>query len=109
MKSKEAEWKKKIEENKQKRLEERKKANEALPPSKTLFVRNISYETTQEDFKNFFSTFGPLKYALLCKSSQDSEAHKGTGFVAFRDPVSADKLIELSKQIESRLDKECKE
>lgn len=72
-------------------------------------MRNISYDTTQDDFKNFFATFGPLKYALLCKSSQDSEAHKGTGFVSFRDPFSADKLIELSKQIESRLDVECKE
>ena len=29
--------------------------------------------------------------------------------MAFRDPVSADKLIELSQQIEQRLDKECKE
>jgi hypothetical protein len=29
--------------------------------------------------------------------------------VAFRDPVSSEKLIELSKQIEERLDKECKE
>jgi RNA recognition motif-containing protein len=58
-----------MEENRVKRLEERKKANESLPASKTLFVRNISYDTTDEDFKTFFSNFGPLKYALLCKSS----------------------------------------
>lgn len=57
-----------MEENKKKWLEERKKANEGLPPSKTLFVRNISYDTTQEDFQGFFAKFGPVKYALLCKS-----------------------------------------
>ena len=77
------------------------------PESKTLFVRNISYDTTQEDLNDFMSRFGPVKYAVLCKPKQleggeDSaatlqSAHKGTGFVQFKDPLAADKLIELSR------------
>ena len=35
--------------------------------------------------------------------------HKGTGFVQFRDPMAADRLIALSRQIEEKLDVECKE
>ncbi len=35
--------------------------------------------------------------------------HKGTGFVQFRDPMAADRLIQLSRQIEEKLDVECKE
>ena len=62
--------------------------------------------------------FGPVKYALLCKAknlsgaddkNEDQPSHKGTGFVQFKDPSSADQLIELSKQIEEKLDKECKD
>ena len=66
--------------------------------SKTLFVRNISYDTNQDDFSQFFQRFGPLKYAVLCKNKESAEdAHKGTGFVQFREPLAAEKLIELSK------------
>ncbi len=69
-------------------------------------MRNISYDTTQETLHTFMSRFGPVKYAVLVKQG---EGHKGTGFVQFRDNAAADKLIQLSKEIEGRLDKECKE
>lgn len=83
---------------------------------KTLFVRNISYDTDQAALTEFMSRFGPVKYAVLVKpkqlqgeSNELQGSHKGTGFVQFRDPLAADKLIELSRQIEQQLDKECKE
>ena len=57
---------------------------------KSLFVRNIGFDTTEEQFKEFMATFGELKYAVLCKMSgfnlnEDGEekgkvTHKGTGF-----------------------------
>jgi hypothetical protein len=40
--------------------------------------------------------FGPLKYAVLCKARElrdqdgESAAHKGTGFVQFRDARAAE-------------------
>ena len=75
-------------------------------------MRNISYDTTQEDLKEFMEKFGQVKYALLCKSKElqgdnektEIQSHKGTGFVQFKDPKAAEQLIELSKQIESKLD-----
>jgi hypothetical protein len=36
--------------------------------------------------------FGPLKYAVLCKAKETAEgevAHKGTGFVQFKDEATA--------------------
>ena len=63
--------------------------------SATLFVRNIGFETNEKKFKAFMEKFGPVKYAVLCKTNglkpedtmqEDLEAktpHKGTGFVKF--------------------------
>lgn len=39
-------------------------------PFKTLFVRNISYDTDQATFNEFMSRFGPVKYAVLVKPKQ---------------------------------------
>jgi len=30
-------------------------------------VRNIGYDTTEEQFKDFMNNFGDTKYAVLCK------------------------------------------
>jgi RNA recognition motif-containing protein len=44
-----------------------KKVDGAIEHSKTLFVRNISFDTTEEEFKIFMEKFGLLHYAVLCK------------------------------------------
>ena len=36
-------------------------------PNKTLFVRNISYDTDQQALTEFMARFGAVKYAVLCK------------------------------------------
>ena len=71
-------------------------------------MRNISYDTTDEEFKQFMEKFGQLKYGVLCKSKdlvggengESKPAHKGTGFVQFRDASVAQQLVELSQSIE---------
>jgi RNA recognition motif-containing protein len=97
-------------------VEEKKKKPEApKEQAKTLFIRNISYETTKEDLKEYMERFGDVKYAVLVKArelqgKEGGEAgHRGTGFVQFKDPKAAEQLLALSKQIEETLDKECKE
>lgn len=61
---------------------------------KTLFLRNLEFETTPEKLKEFFEAFGPLCYAVLCKDRL-TEHPKGTAFVKFR--VSFYYSILLSK------------
>jgi RNA recognition motif-containing protein len=80
-----------------------------------LFVRNIGWDTTEEEFKEHMEQFGMVDYAVLCKAavkdvtaSDEKEAkinkkqdkllgtHKGTGFVRFQNQADADTLLELS-------------
>ncbi|CAG7724281.1 unnamed protein product [Allacma fusca] len=55
---------------------------------KTLFIRNLSFDVTEEELQEFFKKFGVLKYALICKDFL-TEHPKGTGFVKFKDLDSA--------------------
>ncbi len=57
-------------------------ANDA-DEGKTLFLRNLEFETSVEKLKEFFQEFGPVNYAVLCKDSL-TEHPKGTAFVKFR-------------------------
>ena len=83
---------------KAKKLAEKKeevKEYKDMTESVTLFVRNIGFETNEKKFRVFMEKFGPVKYAVLCKTNalkpedigqEDPEAktaHKGTGFVKF--------------------------
>ena len=101
---------KKKEEVKQQKLKEKEERKQVKQEpkeekqTKTLFVRNIGFDTSQEEFKDFMSKFGALNYAVLCKQRDDPSVHKGSGFVSFKDPKAADQLLELSKQIEQKLD-----
>jgi len=54
-------------------------------PSRTLFVRNISYDTKEEDLKQLFEKFGPVRkiFNLIRK--------RGMAFVTFYDMRHADK------------------
>ena len=52
-------------------------------------MRNIGWDTTEEQFKEFMEKFGKVKYAVLCKINEmnvkdgntTTGTHKGTGFV----------------------------
>jgi len=71
----------------------------------TLFVRNISFDTTEEEFKEYFSTYGDINYAKLCINPQ-TNMHKGTGFVQYKNEADAQSMIELSKQAENYYDQQ---
>jgi len=108
---------KKQEKKKAKKIAEKKEIKETVE-SATLFVRNIGFETNERKFKAFMEKFGPVKYAVLCKTNglrpedttmEDPEAktaHKGTGFVKFLAKEPAFQLLELSKKVEEQMDEE---
>ena len=58
-----------------------KKQLEDATESVALFVRNIGFETDETKFKEFMVKFGPVKYAVLCK----------TGEIAKNDEAATDK------------------
>lgn len=58
----------------------------------TLFVRNLSFTTTEEDLMSHFSTFGKVKYARIVYDSASGRP-KGTAFVCFESPADADQCL----------------
>ncbi|RKP11822.1 hypothetical protein BJ684DRAFT_12385, partial [Piptocephalis cylindrospora] len=62
-----------------------KKVNDRPPSPETgctLFIRNLSYDTKQDELYTLFKSFGPLRY---CRITLDRESgmSRGTGFVCF--------------------------
>ncbi|OQV19388.1 putative RNA-binding protein 28 [Hypsibius exemplaris] len=59
---------------------------------RTLFIRNLPYEETEESLLPFFKKFGVVKYFKLCIHA-DSGHSKGSGFVQYREKDSADRCL----------------
>lgn len=55
--------------------------NESGLDMKTLFVRSIPAEVTDEDLAQFFSEFAPIKHAVIVKDAEKKS--RGFGFVSF--------------------------
>ncbi|KAJ3127671.1 RNA recognition motif-containing protein, partial [Irineochytrium annulatum] len=55
----------------------------------TIFVRNLLFESTEEELEEKFATFGPLEYALITRDPATNRS-RGTAFVRFTDPSHAD-------------------
>lgn len=49
---------------------------------KTIFVKNVPFDATNDDLKNCMSQFGRIYYALICVDKL-TEHSKGTAFVKF--------------------------
>lgn len=58
-----------------------------------LFIGGIPALTTFEEFKEYFAQFGELTDAMLPPKSKDSRLNSGFGFVTFRDPRSAQRVL----------------
>ncbi|PKI83265.1 RNA recognition motif-containing protein [Malassezia vespertilionis] len=57
-----------------------------------LFVRNLPYQATEEELKELFRRFGPLRYARIAMDPQTKRS-RGTGFVCFWKRESADSAL----------------
>ncbi|KAK3097152.1 hypothetical protein FSP39_006867 [Pinctada imbricata] len=62
---------------------------------KTVFIRNLSYHSTEESLEDKFSQFGQMEY---CKVVRDpmTDHSRGTAFVRFQSSEAAEKCVEKS-------------
>eukprot|EP00058_Branchiostoma_floridae_P003819 XP_002589307.1 hypothetical protein BRAFLDRAFT_97371 [Branchiostoma floridae] len=60
---------------------------------KTVFIRNLSYDSLEEDVEELFLQFGGIKYVRLVVDPQ-TEHSRGTGFVQFNSKEAADKCVQ---------------
>lgn len=64
----------------------------------TVFIKNLSFDTTDEDLKACFSQFGSVKYALIVKDKISNHS-KGSGFVKYLKSESAQLCLKQSGQL----------
>lgn len=67
--------------------------------SKTVFVRNISYDTTEENIKECFSQFGNVKYVKIV-IDKATGVSKGCAFVNFREESTLEACLEKAAESE---------
>jgi nucleolar protein 4 len=65
-----------------------KTGTQDVQEKRTVFVRNLSYDTTEEIVREAFSKFGPIKYVKLVYD-KELERPRGTGFIQFENQQSA--------------------
>ncbi|CAH1159943.1 unnamed protein product [Phaedon cochleariae] len=63
-----------------------------LVEEKTIFIKNVPFDATNEDLRECMLQFGPLYYALICIDKL-TEHSKGTAFVKFVNKEDADKAL----------------
>lgn len=60
---------------------------------RTLFIRNLDFETTESTLSNLFTSFGSIEYCKICIDEYIGKS-RGTAFVKFKKKEDADKCLE---------------
>ncbi|UIZ29200.1 hypothetical protein KXD40_007252 [Peronospora effusa] len=64
---------------------------------RTLFIRNLSFQTTEDGLREFFETFGAIEYARIVYE-KGSGLSKGVGFVRYKSADVAAKVLKRGEQ-----------
>lgn len=59
---------------------------------KTIFIRNLDLDTTEESLSELLGTFGPLEYCKIC-INRFTEKSRGTAFAKFKRKDDAEKCL----------------
>lgn len=75
--------------------EEQKKDEEAPENNSTLFIKNLSFQTTEETLKRFFGKIGAIHNVQIVKKTgvDGKSLSLGYGFVQYKTSASADKAL----------------
>ncbi|EKE41969.1 hypothetical protein ENUP19_0139G0001 [Entamoeba nuttalli] len=60
---------------------------------RTIFIQNLSFETSEEELKEKMGEYGEVSYCKICMDKEKGIS-RGTGFVCFRRRGVAEKVIE---------------
>lgn len=82
--------------NKQKHFKQESKDAE---DGRTLFIKNLPFETTNDELSELMSQYGPHEYALINRNPT-SDYSKGTGFVRFKKVESAELCLSNSGKLQ---------
>jgi len=66
-----------------------------------LYVAGVSWTTTDEAFRQFFEQQGAVEEVLIMREAPSGRS-RGFGFVTFKDPAVADKVLAQELQLDGR-------
>lgn len=66
--------------------------NDGTPQLGKIFIGGLSYETTDEKLRAYFSAFGPVTDAVVMKDSI-SRRSRGFGFITYADPSCVERAL----------------
>ncbi|KAI1721971.1 RNA recognition motif domain-containing protein [Ditylenchus destructor] len=73
--------------------EPKRREDIAVTEGRVVFLRNLDFDTTNEDVKEEAEKYGKVSLAIMCKYKQTDQA-TGTAFVHFAEKESADKFLD---------------
>ncbi|CDR97889.1 RNA binding protein, putative [Babesia bigemina] len=62
---------------------------------RTIFVRNLSYESTEAALREYFATFGAVESCNICKDAKG--VSRGTAFILFQNADDARKILAMEE------------
>uniref|UniRef100_A0A1B6HF17 RRM domain-containing protein n=2 Tax=Homalodisca liturata TaxID=320908 RepID=A0A1B6HF17_9HEMI len=77
---------------------EKRERKQDVEEGKTVFVKNLPFSATDEEFRECMEQFGPVFYALVCKD-KFTEHSKGSGFVKFKKKDDAEKCLSSGTEL----------
>jgi nucleolar protein 4 len=89
---KEKEEEKKPEKKEKVKKKTEKKEGEKEDLSKTLFIKNLPYDATDEKMKKLFSKYGEIEYVAIVKNKQTKQP-SGTAFLKYRTKAAIEKVF----------------
>uniref|UniRef100_A0A1B6GH73 RRM domain-containing protein n=1 Tax=Cuerna arida TaxID=1464854 RepID=A0A1B6GH73_9HEMI len=78
--------------------EGKRERKQDVEEGKTVFVKNLPFSVTDEEFRECMEQFGPVFYALVCKD-KFTEHSKGSGFVKFKKKDDAEKCLSSGTEL----------
>merc|ERR1711915_342167 len=82
----------------------KKSAGFDVDEGKTIFVRNIQFDSRRKDVEEGFKKYGEVDRAFLVLDKTKSDgSHKGTAFVKFKTAAGAEAALEEEKKIKEKL------
>ena len=79
--------------NKSVKIEKIKEKNtKEFDSTKTLFVNNLSFNTTEDSLREFFETYGPVIYTKIVRN-KDTQTSKGSGFIMMKNTKDSENIL----------------
>ena len=69
-----------------------KKQSHDVKEGRTIFIRNLPFEASEEELSDLFSRYGQIFYCKIVVDQQTGHS-KGSAFIKFKDPAVIDKVI----------------